>query len=114
MYQCVRQASVPIAWKSITASPRLRVRLAPRFRAVPAWARGPSVAAASHEHDEREAREDDRHSDQDRRERRLGALGRPEELPGDGAAARADLDRDLPVEDQGAPALVLDLRRRRR
>src|SRR5271166_1908719 len=109
MYQCIRQAKGAIPAKSSTPSPRLLSGAGRALRRGAVSARDRRTrATAAHEQHEREARERDREAEDDHGEWRLGAFGRPEQLPVDGAPAGADRDRHLPVEDQRARALVLD------
>src|SRR5271166_6397455 len=91
MYQCIRQAKGAIPAKSSTPSPRVvgGAGRSPRARAADACS-GRARATAPHEQHERQTREDDHGAEDDHGQRRLGALGRPEQLPVDGAPGGAD------------------------
>ena len=116
MYQCVRQAST-------APSPQNLARAHHASPPAPPSARGPALPTPARAARARRRRTNNTNARPAKTiatprmisgERRLGALGRPVELPGDRALAGADRDRHLPVEDQCALALVLDLRRRYR
>src|SRR5580692_9270376 len=115
MYQCIRQASGTISRKSITPSPRLSwCPSAPTGGGAATAVRGRVCTPAAYEQHEQESRHDDRRAKDDRRQRCLGVLGRPKQLPVDRALGVPDFDRNLPVEDQRPRALVLDVRGRHR